>query len=122
MNAMIYIRGNRADYDGWAADGAKGWSYNEVLPYFIKAEANERVEDQFHGKLGPLSVCEGRSRNPLMDAFVEAAVEAGYARNPDFNGSTQEGSASFRTPSAMACAAAPLRPICTLRSAGPISR
>ena len=122
MNAMIYLRGNRADYDGWAADGAKGWSYNEVLPYFIKAEANERVEDQFHGKLGPLSVCEGRSRNPLMDAFVEAAVEAGYARNPDFNGSTQEGLGLFRTPSAMACDAAPLRPICTLRSAGPISR
>ena len=54
MNAMIYIRGDRADYDGWAADGAKGWSFNEVLPYFIKAEANERGEDQFHGKLGPL--------------------------------------------------------------------
>ena len=54
MNAMIYIRGNRADYDGWAADGAKGWSYDEVLPYFIKAEANERGEDQFHGKRGPL--------------------------------------------------------------------
>ena len=91
INAMIYIRGHRADYDGWAADGAKGWSYNEVLPYFIKAEANERGEDQFHGKLGPLHVCEGRSRNPLMDAFVEAAVAAGHARNPDFNGAAQDG-------------------------------
>ena len=91
MNAMIYIRGARADYDGWAAGGAKGWSFNEVLPYFIKAECNERGEDQFHGKLGPLQVCEGRSRNPLMDAFVEAAAEAGHARNPDFNGAAQDG-------------------------------
>ena len=95
MNAMIYIRGSRADYDGWAAGGAKGWSYDEVLPYFIRAEANERGEDQFHGHLGPLSVCEGRSRNPLMDAFVEAAVEAGYPRNPDFNGATQDGVGLF---------------------------
>ena len=108
MNAMVYIRGNRADYDGWAAGGAKGWSYNEVLPYFIKAEANERGEDQFHGKLGPLSVCEGRSRNPLMDAFVEAAVEAGYVRNPDFNGATQEGVGLFQNTqrNGMRCSAA----------------
>ncbi len=108
MNAMVYIRGNRADYDGWAVGGAKGWSYNEVLPYFIKAEANERGEDQFHGKLGPLSVCEGRSRNPLMDAFVEAAVEAGYVRNPDFNGSTQEGVGLFQNTqrNGMRCSAA----------------
>ncbi len=112
INAMIYIRGHRADYDGWAANGAKGWSYNEVLPYFIKAEANERGEDQFHGRLGPLSVCEGHSRNPLMDAFVEAAVHAGYKKNPDFNGAVQDGVGSISTPSATACAAAPRRPIC----------
>ena len=91
INAMVYIRGHRADYDDWSEGGAKGWSYNEVLPYFIKAESNERGEDQFHGKLGPLSVCEGRSRNPLMDAFVKAGVEAGYPANPDFNGQTQDG-------------------------------
>src|SRR5208282_1394765 len=91
INAMIYIRGHRADYDGWAADGAKGWSYDEVLPYFRRAEANERGEDQFHGKLGPLSVSDGRSRNPLMDAFVRAGVEAGYATNPDFNSDSQDG-------------------------------
>ena len=91
LNAMIYIRGHRADYDGWAADGAKGWSYNEVLPYFRKAEANERGDDQFHGKLGPLSVSDGRSRHPLMDAFVRAGVEAGYEENPDFNGASQDG-------------------------------
>jgi len=91
INAMIYIRGNRADYDGWAADGATGWSYSEVLPYFRKAEGNERGEDQFHGRLGPLSVCDPQTRHPLTDAFMQAAIEAGQKVNPDFNGSTQEG-------------------------------
>ena len=88
---MIYIRGHRADYDGWAAGGAEGWSYDDVLPYFRKAECNSRDEDQFHGEFGPLSVCEGRSRHPLMDAFLRAAVEAGYPENPDFNGASQDG-------------------------------
>jgi choline dehydrogenase len=91
INAMIYIRGNRADYDGWAAEGATGWSYNEVLPYFRKAEDNERGEDQFHGKLGPLSVCDPQTRHPLTDAFMQAAIEAGQKINPDFNGPSQEG-------------------------------
>ncbi len=91
INAMIYIRGNRADYDGWAAEGAKGWSYNEVLPYFRKAEANERGEDQFHGKLGPLSVCDPRTRHTLTDAFMHAAIDAGYRVNQDFNGASQDG-------------------------------
>ena len=91
INAMVYIRGNRADYDSWAADGAKGWSYDEVLPYFRKSECNEWGENQFHGKFGPLSVCDGRSRHPLMDAFGRAAVEAGHEVNSDFNGATQDG-------------------------------
>jgi choline dehydrogenase-like flavoprotein len=91
MNAMVYIRGARADYDGWARDGAKGWAYDDLLPYFRRSEANERGEDQFHGKLGPLTVSEGRSRYSLMDAFVEAGVEAGHPRNPDFNGEKQDG-------------------------------
>ena len=91
INAMIYIRGHRADYDEWAANGAKGWGFDEVLPYFRKAESNERGEDQFHGKFGPLSVCDGRSRHQLMDAFVQAGVEAGFAANSDFNGATQDG-------------------------------
>ena len=91
INAMVYIRGNRADYDGWATDGAKGWGYDDVLPYFRKSESNEWGEDQFHGKFGPLSVCDGRSRHPLMDAFVRAAVEAGHELNSDFNGATQDG-------------------------------
>ena len=91
INAMAYIRGARADYDSWAADGAKGWSYDDVLPYFRKSESNERGEDQFHGALGPLSVCDGRSRHPLTEAFVRAAVEAGYELNSDFNGASQDG-------------------------------
>jgi choline dehydrogenase len=91
INAMIYIRGNRSDYDGWAADGARGWSYHEVLPYFRKAESNERGEDQFHGKLGPLSVCDARTRHPLTDAFMQAAIEAGHPVNSDFNGLSQDG-------------------------------
>jgi choline dehydrogenase len=91
INAMIYIRGNRADYDNWEAEGAKGWRYGDVLPYFRKAEANERGEDQFHGAFGPLAVSEGRSRNPMMNAFVEAGAQAGYSTNADFNGETQDG-------------------------------
>ncbi len=61
INAMIYIRGNRVDYDDWAAGGAEGWSYDEVLPYFKRSEDNERGEDMFHGAGGPLSVSESRA-------------------------------------------------------------
>src|SRR5207244_9333557 len=71
MNAMIYIRGNRGDYDEWAADGAEGWSYDDVLPHFKRAEDNERGADAFHGVGGPLTVAESRSRHPLAEAFVE---------------------------------------------------
>lgn len=108
INAMVYIRGHRADYDDWAAQGATGWSYHDVLPYFRKSETNERGEDQFHGALGPLSVCEGRSRNPLMDAFVAAGVEAGYPANPDFNGAEQDGVGLFQNTqrNGMRCSAA----------------
>jgi choline dehydrogenase-like flavoprotein len=91
INAMIYIRGHRADYDGWAADGAKGWSYGDVLPYFRKLESNARGEDQFHGALGPLSVCDPQTRHPLTDAFMQGAIEAGHPVNPDFNGEQQDG-------------------------------
>ncbi len=91
MNAMVYIRGNRADYDEWAAMGAEGWGYDDVLPYFKKSEDNERGEDQFHGAGGPLPVRESRSMNPVADAFVEAATQLGHERNPDFNGARQEG-------------------------------
>ncbi|GAA2787317.1 GMC family oxidoreductase [Saccharopolyspora taberi] len=91
MNAMIYIRGNRADYDSWASAGATGWSYADVLPYFRRSEDNERGEDEFHGVGGPLTVSDGRSGHPLASAFVEAAEQAGYKANDDFNGETQFG-------------------------------
>jgi choline dehydrogenase len=91
MNAMIYIRGNAADYDAWAADGAPGWGYDDVLPYFIRSEDNERGADEFHGVGGPLRVSDSRAMSRLVDAYVEAAIEAGHHHNPDFNGAEQTG-------------------------------
>ncbi|MGH2916755.1 MAG: GMC family oxidoreductase [Solirubrobacteraceae bacterium] len=96
INAMIYVRGNRIDYDGWAADGAHGWSYDEVLPYFRRSEDNERGQDAFHGAGGPLTVSDGRSMHPLVDAMLEAARQAGHELNPDFNGARQEGVGRFQ--------------------------
>ena len=97
MNAMVYIRGNRADFDEWAAMGAEGWSYDDVLPYFKKSEDNERGADQFHGVGGPLPVRESRAMSPIADVFVEAATQAGHERNPDFNGARQEGFGRYQT-------------------------
>ena len=87
INAMVYIRGNRADYDSWGP----GWTYDEVLPYFKKSEDNERGENEYHGVGGPLTVSESRSNNPMADAWVEAAQQAGLEANDDFNGAAQEG-------------------------------
>ena len=96
INAMIYLRGNRLDYDDWAASGCEGWSYDEVLPYFKRSEDNERGEDAYHGVGGPLAVSDGRSMHPLIDAQLEAAVQAGYELNPDLNGEQQDGVARFQ--------------------------
>jgi choline dehydrogenase len=96
INAMIYIRGNRADYDEWAELGCAGWSYADVLPYFRRSEDNERGEDPYHGAGGPLSVSESRSMHPLVDVMLEAAAQAGHERNPDFNGARQEGVGRFQ--------------------------
>jgi choline dehydrogenase len=90
-NAMVYIRGNRADYDGWEALGFDGWGWNDVLPYFIKAEDNERGASELHGTGGPLAVGENRSRYSTCQAFIDAAVEAGIPLNEDFNGAEQDG-------------------------------
>ncbi|TMH12588.1 MAG: choline dehydrogenase [Betaproteobacteria bacterium] len=91
VNAMIYARGQREDYDAWAAAGNPGWGYDEVLPYFKKAEHNERGADAFHGVGGPLNVMDLRSPNRFGPVFVEAGRQAGFAVNADFNGATQEG-------------------------------
>jgi choline dehydrogenase len=96
INAMIYIRGNRADYDGWAAAGAEGWSYDEVLPYFKRSEDNERGEDAYHGVGGPMRVSDGRAMTGLVDLMVGAAQGAGHEPNPDFNGARQEGVGRFQ--------------------------
>jgi choline dehydrogenase-like flavoprotein len=91
VNAMIYLRGPRADYDAWAAAGNPGWSFDELLPYFKKSEHNERGADALHGTGGPLNVMDLRSPNRFGPVFVDAAVQAGYPRNADFNGPVQEG-------------------------------
>lgn len=91
LNAMIYLRGQREDYDGWAADGAIGWAWSDVLPYFIKAENNERGANSFHGDAGPLNVADLRSPHPAAALFIEAGQQAGLPRNDDFAGQTQEG-------------------------------
>jgi choline dehydrogenase len=91
VNAMVYIRGNRADYDGWAALGFEGWGWEDVLPYFLRAEDNERGASEYHGAGGPLRVSEGRSRHSTCAAFVEAAIQAGHPETDDFNGPAQDG-------------------------------
>lgn len=91
INAMIYARGHAQDYDAWAAEGNPGWSFAEVLPYFKRAEHNERGADDWHGTGGPLNVMDLRSPNPVLPDFVEAGRQAGHPVNTDFNGAEQEG-------------------------------
>jgi choline dehydrogenase len=91
INGMIYIRGQHEDYDHWRQLGNVGWSYEDVLPYFRKAENRESGADEFHGAGGPLNVSDPREQLPLCKAFLQAAENVGYERNPDFNGARQEG-------------------------------
>jgi choline dehydrogenase len=91
INAMCYTRGQPEDYDHWAALGNSGWSWNDVLPYFRKAEGNTRGADTFHGEAGPLHVDDLQQPHPLSERFINAGVEAGFPRNDDFNGPQQEG-------------------------------
>ena len=96
INGMVYMRGTPSDYDGWRQRGCEGWDYDSVLPFFKKAENQERGGDEFHGVGGPLRV-SNPVRSPLGDAMVEAAIEAGIPANPDFNGATQEGVGYYQT-------------------------
>lgn len=91
INAMLYIRGHRADYDEWRDMGCDGWGYDDVLPFFKKAEDNSRGADDVHGAGGPLSVCDQRSLHDLSHAFIEAGREAQVPATEDFNGPQQEG-------------------------------
>ena len=91
INGMLYVRGQPSDYDHWRQLGNTGWSFDDVLPYFIKAEDQERGGDEFHGVGGPLAVSNPYARHPVADALVESAVDQGFSRNHDFNGAEQEG-------------------------------
>ena len=91
INGMVYVRGNRHDYDRWAQMGLPGWSYDEVLPAFRRSEAHVERDDVYHHRAGELTVCRARGRNPLFDRFVEAGGQAGHPVNDDFNGAEQEG-------------------------------
>ena len=91
INGMIYIRGNRRDYDGWAAQGADGWSWREVLPYFRKSENYEGAADAFHGTGGELNVARQRDPHPISEALLAAAGELQFSRTTDFNGAEQDG-------------------------------
>jgi choline dehydrogenase-like flavoprotein len=96
INAMIYIRGQREDFDGWANAGCSGWSWRDVERYFRRSEHNERGSDEFHSTGGPLHVADLRDPNPVAAAFVAAAIEAGHVRNDDFNGRSQEGAGFYQ--------------------------
>ena len=91
INAMLYVRGNAWDYDHWRQLGNEGWSYNDVLPSFKKAENNERGADPYHGTGGPLNVADQVDPLKINDAFLKAAEQAGHRKVADFNGATQEG-------------------------------
>jgi choline dehydrogenase len=92
INAMIYIRGNRVDYDEWRDQyGCAGWGFDDLLPYFMRAEGNERGSSEYHDADGPLTVSEGRARSMLCAAWLDAAQAAGLPANDDFNGSAQDG-------------------------------
>ena len=91
INAMLYVRGNRLDYDEWRDLGNKGWGYDDVLPYYIKSESNERWADSYHGTEGPVRVSDQTQTNRLSKAFLRAAQQVGIPYNPDPNGANQEG-------------------------------
>ena len=91
INAMIYIRGQKEDYEAWAELGNKHWGYDQVLPFFRRAEANERLNDRYHSSVGAVNVTEQVQHNPLSKAFVRAAQELGVNFVADFNGAAQEG-------------------------------
>ncbi len=96
INGLIYIRGQREDYDHWAALGNKGWSYDQVLPYFVRSEHNQRGSGIYHGGSGPLCVSDIEARHELIEAFIDGAGECEIPRTEDFNGATQEGAGYYQ--------------------------
>ena len=96
MNAMLYVRGRPLDYDSWEAQGARGWGYADILPYFIKAEDNVRGQSPYHGVGGPLHVSEQRSPRPMNGRLLAASEAAGIPRIADYNGPEQDGVSMFQ--------------------------
>ena len=96
INGMIYIRGHAVDFERWVQAGAKGWGYDDVLPYFRRAERQQHIEDEFHGLEGPLHVQDPRDQRSVHEAFIEGMVESGLPRNPDFNGADQTGAGYYQ--------------------------
>jgi len=97
INAMVYVRGQKQDYDTWAQMGCRHWSYDKVLPVFRALEGNQRLSDEFHGADGPLKVSDRRYGHPISWAFIRAAQEAGLRYTEDFNGARQEGVGFYQT-------------------------
>ncbi len=91
INGLVYVRGNPHDFDRWQEEGAAGWGYSQVLPYFRRAETRADGGDEYRGDRGPLQTSNGTLANPLHAAWLEAASQAGYLRTPDVNGFQQEG-------------------------------
>ncbi len=96
INGLLYVRGQMADFDNWAQLGCTGWSSSDVLPYFRRAEGNERLKDDLHGADGPLNVSDPRDTHPVSDACIQAGIEAGLPYNPDCNGEAQDGISYFQ--------------------------
>ncbi len=96
INGLLYVRGQAADFDGWSQLGCTGWGYADCLPYFRRAENNERLRDELHGNDGPLHVSDPRDRHPVSDAFIEGGVELGLPFNDDINGASQDGISYFQ--------------------------
>src|SRR5262249_30868480 len=97
INGLIYIRGQAEDFNHWRQLGNAGWSYDDVLPYFRRAEDNERGANAFHGAGGPLAVSDTRDAHPLAAAYIEAALQCGHPANEDFNGRVQDGAGYYQT-------------------------
>ena len=96
INGLIYIRGQRQDYDHWAALGNRGWGYDDLLPYFKRSESNQRGAGPWHGDLGPLKVSDIGAPHELIEAFIDGAAQRGVPRNDDFNGARQEGAGYYQ--------------------------
>jgi choline dehydrogenase len=96
INGLLYVRGQSADYDNWAQSGCTGWSHTDVLPYFKRAEHNERLNDDLHGTDGPLNVSDITEHHPVSDAVIAAGMEAGLPFNDDCNGASQDGISYFQ--------------------------